>query len=63
MTLAVSCQLLTVEVQVYSKAVHVTFSVDSGIGTGFSWGPSVLSCHYHSSSVPYSLIYCLGHGQ
>jgi hypothetical protein len=40
-TLAVSCQLLTVEAQVYSKAVHVTFLVDSGIGTGFSWGPSV----------------------
>jgi hypothetical protein len=39
------------------------FGARSGTGTGFCLSPSAFPYQYHSSDVPYSLIYHLGDGQ
>jgi hypothetical protein len=56
---AVSSRLLTAETRVRTQVRPRAICERSGIGTGFSPSPPVFHCQYHSTAVPYSLMYHL----
>jgi hypothetical protein len=61
---AVSRRLLNAEARVRVQCTPCgIYGGQSGTGTGFSPSPSVFPCHYHSTDIPYLLMYHLRDGQ